>query len=359
MYSGRQSSDRFPSDSINKISDSNNFVERYNTNQSPVNQQIQAKHKQEVTKFTLEINIPQDQVREETIFWADIMKEHMDFYYKLIEESEGQLKGKAKDLSDRWLRFKNPLLYSKDNVDIKTLEYLITQTGQYKNVLLDKIKNREYIGAIYESFVLETLKELEIFVAILENSLSPEDQITFWNEHSRDHALLNTRLLDPKMQDDFFNNFVTAINFDNLIRLENYSTPEEWLQQTLMSNENFYQVLLDEQERSKIKGPEGLSSVIMPELMKHVIKEVIYGIRKIAKLTNTALPNYLMEELSPPQKVQESNVQPNQTVSKNSKTADIQPPSVEIEASYDQQPQMYNQYLNGVDYDNNMFGNNN
>lgn len=246
--------------------------------------------------------LPTREAVSETIYWSGIMKEHMDYYFMLLDRNSfhGQeLQELAKQLSEEWEKLRVSLRHG-DSIYVPALDALMVSTGQYKSTLVDKIRAREWIGAIYESLVLETLKELQLFADILTGASNWRDEIVFWNMHSRDHALVNAHLLDPSAKKDFTDNLRAALEFDTLMGSEGDQGPEAWIASTLLKNEQFLGLVRAAYARSQVSGKAGLSSTIPEALFEHTIKEILYGLRRIAMLSgmDSNLPQYLEDAIA-------------------------------------------------------------
>jgi hypothetical protein len=86
-----------------------------------------------------------------------------------------------------------------DQQTLVVLGELNSRLGEFILSLLEK-KTDEWIGyGLYDAFLMEIFSEGEYFKekVILGNPVSYYQEVLFWGEHSKDHALLSGRMLDP------------------------------------------------------------------------------------------------------------------------------------------------------------------
>lgn len=242
--------------------------------------------------LAIRLALPDEDAKYEIGFWSQKMQEHMNFYASLITEDD-KLQDRAKVLAGKWETYRKH--YLDKGLDIHGLVILLQFTSAYKNDVLNKLRKGYYLGPIFQSFVEETLHELDYFVDTLNGEISEEEELEYWNKHSLGHALLNTRLIDPSEMAAFEGQLVEAG------RLHSLSSAEKWaeancavadenqcmLQYALASiqeSDTFLEQIKDLISRSQPDVSDHLSSIFPRALLKHTKEEVEYGTRKMLML---------------------------------------------------------------------------
>jgi len=256
----------------------------------------------------LRINVEPSVADKEIRFWSDIMRDHMDFYYELLDDTiaeNAQLKHKAFELHGDWDAFISRYNGIENLDSISFLDHLLYETLLFKTNVLNIIKEGNWVGSVYESFALETRDELIYFIQALQSPKTDEEEFIYWDEHNRDHALLNTRLLDPIMKAETKEQFDIANDFDSLAqslgkilsqkRLTQISMPEQTdeNQQKLESIEKAIEFSNGTEEVLErilgIRAPR-LSSILTTKLVNHLLKELEYGIEKLSTIQGIPFP---------------------------------------------------------------------
>jgi len=169
----------------------------------------------------VEINVSDADARAIVAFWSDIIKEHMEFYTLWLTHSNNEghtLSHRASDLERRWAHYGDRFADYSD-YDLDTLAALVNDTGMFKNDVLDMLRSGQaYVGAVFESFVLDNLTELDYFVDALANRVGGQAEIDMWVEHARGHAFLDSHMLDPLMADEISKTLDLATRFATLAR---------------------------------------------------------------------------------------------------------------------------------------------
>lgn len=180
------------------------------------------------------INVVPDDARAIIEFWSDIFKEHMEFYMMWVSDYTDtgiNLKAAATDLKRRWETYRHAYVggqYGNDGVGLDVLTKLVRDTGYFKNAALDAVRaGGDYIGAVFESFVLDNLWELGYFVDALANgpNLGGQAEVDMWNEHARGHAFLDSHMFDPLMANEVAQALQLAHRFAALSRSQGTPSP--------------------------------------------------------------------------------------------------------------------------------------
>lgn len=164
-------------------------------------------------------------------FWSDIMRDHMHFLGMWLLDTPipttggsgsggdedharaaGAFKQAARDLEAAWSAYIEGALAAGD-LAVPVLSQLIAGTGLLKNRILEAVRAGQYVGGVYESFLLDNLMEVDYFVDALADAVGGQREVDMWNEHARGHALLDAHMLDPLMVREIIDALVLAEQF--------------------------------------------------------------------------------------------------------------------------------------------------
>ncbi|AVK77000.1 hypothetical protein pmac_cds_312 [Pandoravirus macleodensis] len=275
--------------------------------------------------FAIEINVDPVDAVAIVDFWSSIMRDHMAFLgLWLIDaplannddvadidgiiDDVGAFKRRARDLEAAWEAFSaGPRLEGADGV--ATLQDLIGATGLLKNRILDAVRAGQYVGGVYESFLLDNLMEVDYFVDALAGNVGGQAEIDMWNEHARGHALLDAHMLDPLMVKEIIEALVLAEQFlavsDGLPREPLAApTPVDALGARAAADEAITEAMQRlaaqartpaaasaaylgalEIIRARMEGAGARVSGVTPHrLVVHTIREIAYGLERIAQI---------------------------------------------------------------------------
>ncbi|AVK75940.1 hypothetical protein pneo_cds_333 [Pandoravirus neocaledonia] len=273
--------------------------------------------------FAIEINVDPVDAAAIVDFWSGIMRDHMAFLGAWLIDAPlagngdvdgaayddvGAFKRRARDLEAAWDAFiAGPQLDSTDGA--ATLQDLVAATGLLKTRILDAVRAGQYVGSVYESFLLDNLMEVDYFVDALAGNVGGQAEIDMWNEHARGHALLDAHLLDPLMVKEIIEALVLAEQFlavsDGLPREPLAApTPLDALGARATADEAITQAMQRlaaqartpaaasaaylgalEVIRARMEGAGARVSGVAPHrLVVHTIREVAYGLERIAQI---------------------------------------------------------------------------
>lgn len=272
--------------------------------------------------FAIEINVDPVDAAAIVDFWSGIMRDHMAFLGMWLIDAPlahngdadgaiddvGAFKRRARDLEAAWDAFlAGPRLEGVDGV--ATLQDLIAATGLLKNRILDAVRGGQYVGAVYESFLLDNLMEVDYFVDALAGNVGGQAEIDMWNEHARGHALLDAHMLDPLMVKEIIEALVLAEQFlavsDGLSReplaapapldaLGAHTAADEAITEAMQrlaaqartpaaASAAYLSAL--EIIRARMEGVGARVSGVAPHrLVVHTIREIAYGLERIAQI---------------------------------------------------------------------------
>ncbi|AGO84099.1 hypothetical protein psal_cds_400 [Pandoravirus salinus] len=164
-------------------------------------------------------------------FWSDIMRDHMHFLGMWLLDTPvptsgasgsggegdhapeaGAFKQEARDLEAAWSAYIDGPMAAGD-LSVAWLSQLIGETGLLKNRILEAVRAGQYVGGVYESFLLDNLMEVDYFVDALAGEVGGQREVDMWNEHARGHALLDAHMLDPLMVKEIIDALVLAEQF--------------------------------------------------------------------------------------------------------------------------------------------------
>lgn len=275
--------------------------------------------------FEVEINVDPVDAMAIVDFWSSIMRDHMAFLGMWLVDAPlanndavagidgavddvGAFKRRARDLEAAWDAFlAGPRLEGVDGV--ATLQDLIGATGLLKNRILDAVRAGQYVGGVYESFLLDNLMEADYFVDALAGNVGGQAEIDMWNEHARGHALLDAHMLDPLMVKEIIEALVLAEQFlavsDGLPREPLAApTPLDALGARAAADEAITEAMQRlaaeartpaaasaaylgalEVIRARMEGAGARVSGVAPHrLVVHTIREIAYGLERIAQI---------------------------------------------------------------------------
>lgn len=260
-------------------------------------------------------------------FWSDIMRDHMHFLGMWLldapipsagssgsggEEDHapraGEFKQTARDLEAGWTAYIEGPLTAGDPA-LSALSELIAQTGLLKNRILEAVRAGQYVGGVYESFLLDNLVEVDYFVDALAGDVGGQAEVDMWNEHARGHALLDAHMLDPLMVKEIIEALVLAEQFlavsDGLPRealvaptpldaLGGRATADDVITETMLrlaaeaespaAASAAYLAAL-QAIRARMEGEGARVSGIAPHrLVVHTIREIAYGLERIRQI---------------------------------------------------------------------------
>lgn len=226
------------------------------------------------------------QVVDEIHFWGRQLTEHALFLHLGIEEPS--LKARGLKLHKRWQSFMDRFkAVSADKIvldaddfkvlgDLKALRLddivpLWNDLRAYKLELLVRLRKGEWLGWIYDLFVVHVLRELHYLGNKMWGRPLPLiKEVEFWNATNGEHAAFAAHLLDPAKEnrelitraDEFYQTFSAL------------SQPEQSMLVHMSLN---HSVELDNFNRAAQKAIKDkrkpLKSLIHPVLIDHVIRE--------------------------------------------------------------------------------------
>jgi hypothetical protein len=272
-------------------------------------------------RFDLEINVPDDEALALVSFWSEIMREHAYFYTLWLTdatEAGRRFKAVAADLMQQWGDYISDAVLGRGDIEPVRLAQLVGETGLFKNDVLDVIREgRPYIGAVYESFVLDNLMELQYLVDALAGRVGGPDEVRMWSEHARGHALLDAHMFDPVMVDEIAHALVLADKFlpggagqldTDLVdalsdRLADYSEDGSIMNVIAHAAEYLGSVAPTPQAaseaylaslfavRARRAGYGARVSTTAPDLLvDHTIREIAYGLQRIMAIEGQRRP---------------------------------------------------------------------
>nr|UDO47626.1 hypothetical protein [Pandoravirus massiliensis] len=288
--------------------------------------------------FVLEINVDPVDATAIVDFWSGIMRDHMAFLGMWLIDAPladndgadgagddvGAFKRRARDLEAAWEAFlAGPRLGGADRVT--ALQDLIAATGLLKNRILDAVRAGQYVGAVYESFLLDNLMEVDYFVDALAGNVGGQGEIDMWNEHARGHALLDAHMLDPLMVKEIIEALTLAEQFlavsDGLPREPLAApTPLDALGARAAADEAITEAMQRlaaqartpaaasaaylgalEVIRARMEGAGARVSGVTPHrLVVHTIREIAYGLERIAQIEAGEASSNAVDALLPP-----------------------------------------------------------
>lgn len=190
-----------------------------------------ARFAQDAVPFEVQVLVDPADALALVEFWSDIMRDHMHFLGMWLLDTPipmsgisgsggegdhapeaGAFKQEARNLETAWSAYIDGPLAVGD-LSVPLLSQLIAQTGLLKNRILDTVRAGQYVGGVYESFLLDNLMEVDYFVDALANNVGGQREVDMWNEHARGHALLDAHMLDPLMVKEIIDALVLAEQF--------------------------------------------------------------------------------------------------------------------------------------------------
>lgn len=133
---------------------------------------------------------------DDRVFWVRQIMEHQ--YFMTLYFSESEVIDMVRTMLDRW----NEIFQTEGTRDaIGDLELIsvMSDTIEMQSELLMRLKNGEFLGAVYPSLLEHFNEETEYAIdKVAGNEISDEEEYRFWNDVSGDHAMLDAHMLDPK-----------------------------------------------------------------------------------------------------------------------------------------------------------------
>ena len=214
--------------------------------------------------------------QEEIAWWAPQMSEHALFLNLGLNEA------KVPQLKKEGARLHKKLQYFTDNfkhADAYTLtryKQLLHELRNYKVRALKATLN-EWVGDLYPSLIKHMISELDYHAENLRGKKrSIFDELTFWNKHSDDVALVALHLLDPSEK--------------QLIKqAQDLSDSLEAVEAKHEELESFKKISLNASKELDAYGKKlktgitnhSVQSIINPVLLDHEARENAYAMKKL------------------------------------------------------------------------------
>lgn len=200
------------------------------------------------------------------------------------------LKDEAKKLVEEWTKLDQDI--SRNELSYDTLDILLQRTQRLKMNIIELLKNKYWVGWLYQSFVEHILHELEYFIKRLHNRVTVQEEIAFWTQIAAEHTGFTAHLLDintSKEQRQLVNTVLSKadagfklleedIDFVQMIRLTDSWTKAYEYQKDIQSLVRGTWTKFQENK---------VNSIIHPSLLAHVVRETERGMRRLEQLGQT------------------------------------------------------------------------
>lgn len=255
---------------------------------------------------------------DETKFWCTIFKEHALFLWmglvpvggvvenplnaepyasmtlqkQTSDQSEiiQRLKDRSKALYISWSAFEKDVAMGKINVLI--LNNLLSHLRYVKSRVMDLQMANVWTGWLFSDFVEHIRDELDYFVRMFNDEISPDEQRLFWTEVNADHAAFSAQMLNPDYKQSELIAMATRLaNYGHAALATIANAPLDMLQMALLS-QKFDHLTFAKQvdmlhSNAWNNGDIKVNSTIHPILLAHVIRE---GKRSIDQLSSLPQP---------------------------------------------------------------------
>lgn len=122
-------------------------------------------------------------LQDDILFWSNQMREHCLFLHLMLEDNA--LKSEASQLQSLWNGGNVDLMYSLDSLI------------QFKEMILNRLNNGEWLGWALPSFVSHILREALYFRDRLTVGTSVQGDFNAFTTFVMEHAQVGPKLVDP------------------------------------------------------------------------------------------------------------------------------------------------------------------
>lgn len=208
-------------------------------------------------------------------FWSHQLRDHMTFLKLGLVDPE--LKDTAEDLEARWNAFMR-----SEYIDPIGLNNLIEMTRAYQNTVYEAVMvPGNWVGFIFPSFVEHINDELNYFVRKLDPvPISGVDERKFWAKHHSGELGVTQQGIDPRDEKAIYGVASLRQEFEVYRR----TVQDQETGQLLVLSQRYYNA----QKQTEADVADGrLQTIIHPDIMTHVDREVALSILTLQRLGNS------------------------------------------------------------------------
>ena len=236
-----------------------------------------------------------DLLIDEIHFWSNQMKEHSNYMYMGLENKK--LKKLAFDFFKEWESYVDNTFVKKDvdeekifldkndidkigNIDKNIVLEKIERLKKFKEEIIMRLTNGEWLGWLWKSFINHILRELIYFEDKLNGKIfTHEEEVAFWNVTDAEHVGNASHLLDPTFDNDDLIKKANELyhEFNNL----GIGEKKQFITLSLRYNQELND--FNKKTQKAIYDNE-VESIINKDLINHIVRENTRGIAILKKL---------------------------------------------------------------------------
>lgn len=206
---------------------------------------------------------------ENVLFWSDRFREHALFLYMLLDERKvPNLKYETYRQYQQWDMF---LSQPANDPFQQKLPQMLDELLQFKQEVLAQSDNNINVilpVADFKTLVAHMIEELQYFINVSTDRLTPEDELNFWIREITEHTELISRSLPPGPLQNQVNQTVQALK---TVKRDNILSVVQQANQAAVQLERM------------IRNGQ-VQSLINPMMLEHEIKEAKRGEQRIRQL---------------------------------------------------------------------------
>lgn len=274
-----------------------------------------------VTRSEIEVTVSQERFEFEVPFWSSVFKEHCIMLNSvlvsslpilkaaplafedpvlLVPEHEQlppekveelkvasthaeRLKKQSVELIRDWAEFEQALVEQRaENSTVSDLSLLWQRTLAFKGEIHDLVESeRKWIGYVYITLVKDMIEELLYFRGLLEETVTPAEEIQHWIQDSAGHMALAAHLADPGLMPAQRQMVRKHLDLGE----EGNQIVEARVLLTLQEAINYTErVQAQNLEDKQLDDEKLLNTSAPPLVLVHVIKEAVHGLERLKQL---------------------------------------------------------------------------
>lgn len=208
--------------------------------------------------------------QDDVTFWSERFREHAMLLFILLDPNQALfLKERARKALENWTQA-NTLDFNKLLDELLTLKSdVLTQSQSSRNPINHLLSKEDF-----ETLLLHMIREFKFFVNLLQNSITPKEEIEFWTQENVEHTELSAHLLPSGQLKDTIQK--TA---NDLKHSQDYTD--------LISKFKVSNIMAVELDRLIQERNQGAIDAVIHIILEHEIKEGLRGQQRLETLLST------------------------------------------------------------------------